>query len=433
MRWGITMKRMVGIMVCLVSGLALLWNYNGEHQDNFARKNEKEKKITLTVLAGQSTSDPGIEEMINHLIQENCPEINLEWECVGWGEQFSSAMRTKFAAGEVPDIMIGKAQDVVAFAPSGNLAPLTGPYVSYVLDASLPAVTMDNKIYGLSYNAFYQGVIYNKDIFNQYGIQVPKTQDELKEVIKKLKDENITPFASNFQDIWSIGNMTMQFAMNEVFNKYPNWGDLFREGKVSFLTSKEFRNCFEYNKEIYDATWEDAMAVNQSEADTRFANGEAAMYLTGTWALQTINEINPNMNLGIFPYPNTEGDAKLIFEPNMTFMKSSKTQYSEEVDKVFELIFGSKELGTEIFNFTQTTSMLKDVGSTSPRLIGSDIEEYVKANKVTDATIGNTQLIWDFQNDYSKEIRNWLQKKITIDEALKTADMNKENSTSYTY
>lgn len=398
-------------------------------QDDGANK-VNGQKITLSVLDGQSTSDAGIEDMIDSALDAKCPDISLEWECVDWGEKFASQMNAKFAAGEVPDIMIGKAQDVATYVPTGNLAPLSGNYLSYILDESLPAVTVDGKIYGLPYNALYQGVLYNKDIFKLYNLEVPHTINDMKNIINVLHSHGITPFAAHYQELWYIGNITMQFALNDVFNRQPDWGDKLRIGQVSFETSPEFRNCFQYNMDIFQNTWPDAKSESQADSDTRFAKGEAAMYVTGTWSLQAINEVNPSMHVGMFPYPNQNGDSKLIFEPNITFMKSAKTQYGDAVDRVFEAIFSDKDLAVEIFNFTKTASMLKGVSPTAPNPVQTDIDGYVNAGKVADSTVGNTQLIWAFQEDYSKQIYSWLLGSEGLDDALKYADETRQNSIS---
>ena len=41
----------------------------------------KQEPVTLSVLAGQSTSDAGIEDMINEWMEEEYPDVTLEWEC----------------------------------------------------------------------------------------------------------------------------------------------------------------------------------------------------------------------------------------------------------------------------------------------------------------------------------------------------------------
>ncbi len=117
--------------------------------------------VTLTVLAGQSTTDAGIEDMIDEALAEAYPNITLEWECVDWGNDFQPKMQQYMQSG-LPDIMIGKAQDVATYAPQGILGEIDTTYLDRGLDAARQNVTIDGKTYGLVYNALYQGVYYNK-------------------------------------------------------------------------------------------------------------------------------------------------------------------------------------------------------------------------------------------------------------------------------
>jgi ABC-type glycerol-3-phosphate transport system substrate-binding protein len=385
-------------------------------------------KTLLTVLAGQSTSDAGTDQMINDVIEKRFPNIELSWERVDWGEQFASQMNAKFAAGDVPDIMIGKAQDVATYVPSGNLEPISDSLQMYVSSASLPSVTIDDHVYGIPYNAMYQGVFYNKDIFNKYGLKVPTTQQELKVIVQALKAAGVVPYASHFQESWYMGNILMQFAMGEVFSSTPDWGNRFRKGDVSFSTSQEFQRCFEDVEGVMSATWNDVFTIDQTECDERFANGEAAMYITGTWSLQAINAVEPHMNVGIFPYPNETGDAKLIYEPNMTFMISSKTAYSKDVNLVLQFILENQDLSSEILDYTKTVSLLRNQKAEVPLIIQSDIDRYRMANLVTDVNIGNTQLIWSYQNDLAVRLDDWLQGKTDLEAVLKYADANRAAS-----
>lgn len=216
-----------------------------------------EETITLRVLAGQSTTDAGIEDMIDAALAEKYPNIKLEWECVDWGNDFQPKMQVYMQSG-LPDIMIGKAQDVSTYGSLGLLADLTDkPYMDNILDAAKTGVTLDGKVMGMTFNCLYQGVYYSRAIFEDLGLSVPKTLEELDAVIATLEENGIIPFASHMVDTWSIGNVTMQFAVNDVFNKYPTWGDMFRAGEVSFATSEEYKACYEYNKLIYDHTWTD--------------------------------------------------------------------------------------------------------------------------------------------------------------------------------
>jgi ABC-type glycerol-3-phosphate transport system substrate-binding protein len=388
------------------------------------------EEVTLKVLAGQSTTDAGIEDMIDKALAKKYPNIKLEWECVDWGKDFQPKMQQYMQSG-LPDILIGKAQDVTTYGSKGLLGDMTGkPYLSTVLDAAKPGVTLDGKTYGIVYNALYQGVYYNRKIFTDNNIEIPKTIDDLKKVIEKLNSLKITPFATHFLDTWSIGNITMQFAINDVFNKVPDWGDKLRSGGVSFEKSPEYRACYEYNKLIFDNTWRgETFSLEQTECDARLVKGQAAMKVSGSWSIQNFLDVDENADFGIFPFPNQTGNSKLIFEPNITFMKSANSSNQDAIDKVFEVVTGDKELALEIYNYTKTASMLKDVTPTFTNPSQKDIDKYAAAGNIVDANTGNTQLVWGgFQEENAKDIATWLQDKTTLDAVLKASDSRKEHS-----
>jgi ABC-type glycerol-3-phosphate transport system substrate-binding protein len=413
-------KRLIGIlfiMVLLISAVA----YGATKDD---------QKITVTILAGESTTDAGLQDIVDKAVAAKYPNITLQWEAVDWGKDFHPKMQQYIQSG-LPDILIGKAQDVATYGSQGLLADMNGKsYLKNVLDAAIPGVTIKGKTYGMVFNCLYQGVYYNRKLFAENGIKVPATQAELATVISKLKAKGITPFATHMVDTWSIGNITMQFAINDVFNKTPNWGDQLRAGKVSYATSAEFKKCYEYNKLIYDNTWnKETFSLQQTDCDARMVQGKAGMKVSGSWSIQNFMNVDPKFDFGIFPFPNQTGDAKLIFEPNMTWMKSAKTKNSDAVDKVLEVISSNKKAAIEFYNQTKTASMLKGVSPTFPNPSQKDIDLYASKGKLIDANSGNNQLQWGgFQEENAKDIASWLQGTITLNDALKASDSRKANS-----
>ncbi|MGB4658044.1 MAG: ABC transporter substrate-binding protein [Mobilitalea sp.] len=391
---------------------------------------QADETIILTVLAGQSTSDAGIEDMIDEALADKFPNVQLEWECVDWGEKFDSQMQARFAAGDAPDIMVGKAQDIGTYASGDNLAPIAEVTTEKIKVQALEAVTIKGVVYGIPYNALYQGVIFNKNTFKRLGLEPPTTLSELDEITKILKENKVTPFAAHFQESWKIGNMTMQFLMNDIFSKEPDWGNLFRDNKDSFSTNGKVRSCLEQNQCILDNTWTDAMMIDQYESDRRFLEGEAAMYLTGSWSLQSVNQYNDDLEYGIFPYPNQTGDACLIRETNMTFMKSNTSKYGDLIDQIFEELVTNETLVQDILDFTQAYSTIKEIEPKYKSRIEEDIRWYEDNNQVVEVTTGNNQLIWTFQNDVAAMQQEWLQGAITIEEVLQYADKHREESSN---
>ena len=345
--------------------------------------------VTLSVLAGQSTSDAGIEEMIDQMLAESCPGIKLEWECVDWGEVFIPRMTARFGSGDITDIIIGKAQDVATYAAWGNLAPLPDFCFEKIPPSFLPNVTISDQVFGLPYNMQYQGVLYNKEIFNTLGLAPPKTLEEFARVVEVLLDHDIVPVAIHYQEAWSVGNLIMQFLKGELFPQTPDWGDRFRSGTVSFSTSVEARRCFARIEELMGYSWPDVLSVDQFESDSRFAAGQSAMYITGTWSLQLIHELAPDLAVGIFPFPNAAGNNRLLVEPNISFMKSAQTSHGVEVDRVLACIFNDAALAADVADYTKTISVLPSVSNELPNGVQADIDGYVAEKQLYDVTIGN--------------------------------------------
>ena len=393
-----------------------------EASDNSDDSDDAGDEVTLTVLAGQSTTDAGIEDMLDEALAEKYPEVTLEWECVDWGNDFQPKMQQYMQSG-LPDIMIGKAQDVATYAPLGVLGTIDDTYLDKGLDAARENVTIDGSTYGLVYNALYQGVYYNKTMFKENGWEIPKTMDDLQKIIDDCNAKGITPFASHMVDTWSIGNVTMQFMMNDVFNHTPDWGDQFRDGKVSFSEDKNMQTAYQYNKLIFDNTFPETFSTEQTDCDAKMVLGEAAMKVSGSWSIQNFLDIDENFDFGIFPFPNQTGDSKLIFEPNITVMTSAATEHQDAVDKVLDVLTSDTELATEIYDYTKTASMLKDVSPTFENPSQEDIDKYAASGDIVDVTLGNNQLVWGgFQEENAKYIASWLQGEISFEDALKASD-----------
>lgn len=143
-------RNMIYCFCAAAVSAALLAGCSAERMpEEAAGTRTKEETILLSVLAGQSTSDAGIEDMIDDFLKEEFPHVKLEWECVDWGESFESQLRGRIAAGDAPDILVGKAQDVGSYAREGILAPIRMEQLAAIDGTALETVTVDGEVYGM--------------------------------------------------------------------------------------------------------------------------------------------------------------------------------------------------------------------------------------------------------------------------------------------
>jgi predicted nucleic-acid-binding protein len=155
------------------------------------------------------------------------------------------------------------------------------------------------------------------------------------------------------------------------------------------------------------------------------------MKVSGSWSIQNFLDIDESFDFGIFPFPNQTGDSKLIFEPNITVMTSAESANQDAINKVLEVLTTDQDLAVQIYNFTKTASMLKDVTPTFENPSQTDIDKYASEGNIVDVTLGNNQLVWGgFQDENANDIAAWLQGQESFEDCLKASDGRVKASTT---
>jgi raffinose/stachyose/melibiose transport system substrate-binding protein len=154
-------------------------------------------------------------------------------------------------------------------------------------------------------------VLYNRDIFEQHGLEPPTTWSEFVQVCDTLTAAGVTPIYSTFRDPWTIAQGHFDYSVGgmldttEFFTELKAQGaDVGADSSVAF--QKQFLEPVERMKQLVQYTNDDAASRAYGDGNVAFAGGEAAMYLQGPWALTEIAKTNPDMNVGAFPLPVTE-------------------------------------------------------------------------------------------------------------------------------
>lgn len=378
-----------------------------------------DEPATLKVLFCQGPSEAGLEDQIDEEVQALYPNISCEYEIITW-EDLPGKLQQYMQSG-MPDIVIAKSQDANNFGKYGIWADLSEKdYIHNVYDSAMYGVTIDGQVLGMPYIGSYGGVYYNKKMFEQYGLEIPKTEEDLEHVCKTLKDNGITPFATHFLDTWFHGWEMAIACGGELMSASETWGDDFHDGKVN-CESDEFQNGLNLMQLIHDNTFDDCYSVEQSTCDARFVQGEAAMQFDMSGVAATYMELDPELDFGIFPFPTTKGDGCLNMEPNATFFKSASTKHDEACD-AFLSVMASPEAAGAWSQYVGEASLIQGAESfESP--VTEDIQEYANQGLTRDQNKITNQLpyneFWDpLQSDFTEYING----NMTLEEVTKNAD-----------
>lgn len=412
-----TWKKMVALTMASVmtAGMAVI--------PAFAEEYTVDEPVALKVLWCQSTTESGLEDTIEEVLAENYPNITIDWELITW-EDLPSKMQQYMQSG-MPDIVIAKSQDANNYAEYGVWADMTGTsYIDKVYDSALYGVTINDQILGMPYIGSYGGVYYNRTIFEELGLEVPTTYEELEEVCKVISENGITPFGTHFLDAWYHGWALAIATGGELITGSETWGNEFRDGTRD-ANDEEFITGLEGFQLLHDYTWEDCYSVEQTTCDARFIKGESAMQFDMSGVAATFMELDPELDFGIFPYPTAEGNGNLNMEPNCTFFKCAATEQGEAVD-AFMSVMASPEMATEWSQYVREASLIEGAESFET-FCQSDIDYYAEAGLTRDQNKITNQLPYnEFWADLSSDYTEYVQGSIDLDTVLERANSRRD-------
>ncbi len=132
-------------------------------------------------------------------------EVRVEMDSSG-----VDVVSASFVRGNPPDIMLANYNyEVARFVQRCALSDLSGTAAAASVREDLQPL-MDQygscagRTSALPYSVMAASVIYNTQIFDQLGLQVPTTYDELIQVAETLKQNGVTPFYGTFKDDWTV-------------------------------------------------------------------------------------------------------------------------------------------------------------------------------------------------------------------------------------
>lgn len=228
-------------------------------------------------------------------------KVNLEMPS---SDQYESVLQARLTGDDAPDLYTLHSNNIGTYHKAGNLADLTNEELSgKIYDSVKDTITVDGKVLAVPIESQAWGVLYNKDIFEECGLEAPETLEELKQTCAVLEEKGYTPFMLAFQEQWVPQLMTALTIGGKVSGEVPDWLDRMYRDEASY---SEIADIFDVIDVIMEHGTERAMEEGSESGSADFANGKAAMYVQGTWASSTIMTTNPDMKLGVFPLPINE-------------------------------------------------------------------------------------------------------------------------------
>ncbi len=234
----------------------------------------------------------------------------------------STIMRTRFVREDYPDI-IGIGGDINysyyvdadILADVSDYSGMADVKQSYIDILEALEITPKDGTYGVPYVANAAGILYNKDMFEEHGWEIPESWGELIDLCEEIQAEGILPFYFGFRDTWTClapwNSLTVGLAPSDTCQQV-------NAGETTF--SKEYKETAEKCMEMVSYGPDDPFAYGYNDACTAFANGESAMYPIGSYAVPQILSVNPDMNIDSFVTPGNDDPSKNTLNSGVDLM-----------------------------------------------------------------------------------------------------------------
>lgn len=244
----------------------------------------------------------------------------------------------------IRNFLTNDAPDVTSWYPGNRMAPFvdaglftdisdlweSDENLSSNFAAIKPTMSRDGKQWGVPYSYYQWGVYYRKDIFDKLGLSEPKTWDEMLNACDVMTENGVTPFTIGTKYLWTAAGVFDYLNLRT--NGYDVHNGL-TAGEIKY-TDDRIRATF--------ANWETMLercsfvnnhaTMSWQEAIAPFANGDAAMYVMGNFAVDGFKNAGLTEDqIDFFQFPEiTPGLARAEEAPADALFIPSKAKNKED-------------------------------------------------------------------------------------------------------
>lgn len=371
-----------------------------------------EETPTLTVIGPWSGDE---EKQFRPVLEEAEKELGIKINYQSQrAEDLQNVLPAQFSAKKTPGDVIFVSSSWLVTSNAQHLEDLRNIWTEPE-KFRLSAVEADGKIVGVPYALVVKpGFWYRKSFFENNGLEPPKSWDDFRNLLAKIRDipgvKN--PIASGDGVGWPLSDVVEHFLITfggpqlqlDLIDNKVNWQDpkvkeIFSERIVPLLQDKSFSDPKEWTNAV-DLWW----------------NGEYGLFFMGNWITGMVKDPN---DLGVFPLP----DAKGIVGGTDYIIVPAYGAHKDEAKKLVEFLISKKGMeirakqGGKLSSRTDTPT---DIYPPADRAVAEAIQG-MEILPDLDDTIGGK-----WQNTFWDRLKLLWVKPGDLDTVLKTLDDARE-------
>jgi len=296
-------------------------------------------KVTMTYLVDDSQNTKDTSQALVDAYMKLHPNVTITIETHPGGTDGDNLVKTRLATGDMDDLFWYNSGSLLqALHPSDTLVDISKePFIANVVESFLPTVSQNGQVFGVpSGTALGGGILYNKKVFDQLKLSVPKTWADFEANNDKIKAAGIAPVIASYgvDSTWT----SQLFVLADFYNvaqAVPNFADDYTANKVKYATTPAAMAGFNYLAEGFTKGWyqKDFATTTFEQALKLLADGKGAQYPMLSFALSTIATNSPDEvnDIGFFAQPGTDAtkNGATIWMPAGTYIPQTSKNIDE--------------------------------------------------------------------------------------------------------
>lgn len=224
--------------------------------------------------------------------QKTHPDFNIEMESIADRPAYLQKVKILATSGELPELFDADAEpyfeDIVKAGLVANVGEIidavgiTDKFIPFALDYER---FDDGSLWLLPFEANVEYFYYHKDLFQQAGVDAPKTIDEFLSTCTAIGKAGITPISVAGKEGWPLYRYLSMPSWRRMGNEFLDKlkvGEIKMNSEVGIEDATFFQqlgaNCFQ----------EGFTSTDYTAALDLFMTKKAAIYYVGTWELHSL-------------------------------------------------------------------------------------------------------------------------------------------------
>ena len=337
-------------------------------------------KVTLQFLQNKTEATGEFKKLIKQFEQKN-PNITVTQITP---PNADTVLKTDLTKNQLPDVIaMGADSTFIEMAKAGVLKDFAGSSALQQVNGSYVKM-METEVgksdpYGIPYTVNAEPLLYNKTLLQKYNLTPPTTWDEMMSDAQKIKAAGGTPFYFGFKDSWTT--MVPWNALAANVQDPTAFMSALKSGKETFANN--YQTVAQRMVQLASYGEPGEYGKGYTDANTAFANGKSVFYVQGDWAISSIMQANPKMQLGavIFPATNTASKTKLVSGIDSVLTMPTQTKNKAAAQKFINFLL-QQSVAQTYSNSQLLFSAVK--GVTNENSVVAPLEKYMSAGRVSD-------------------------------------------------